>query len=192
MNHRLDALLLDQERLAAEIALLDGRFPHQKRHDGKCIGADLGILEAEFGHEEQPRSDPRVGPDIDLLSLERSQRVIALAGMGDQHLRVFLKDRRDRDHRNFLAHIVERDKGVGTQRERNLAGGEQLGVVDLRPALADDDIELLVLVEPAGHRLIEPAMFGLRPPVGAEFDAFRRASATGDKRGGEQRSENGN
>ena len=111
-----------------------------------------------------------VGTDHDRLALERGEIVVPLTGMGDQHRRVLLKDRRDRHHRDVLACKIERTKGVRREVEVEPAGGEQLRMIDLRPALPQRDLEPVPPVDAGGDRLIVAAVLGLGLPVGAEAD----------------------
>ena len=102
-HDRLHPGLLDRERLARQIALLDRLLVGEERRDVEVVGADLVVAVAEFLLEEEPAADPRVGADHDRLALKRGEAVVAHAGMSDQHRRVLLEHRRDRDHRDRSA-----------------------------------------------------------------------------------------
>ena len=102
------------------------------------------------------------------FAFQRLQCVIALSRMRNEHLRILLEYCRHRDHRDLFARIVEHDEGIRRQAEINPSGGEQLGMVDLWAALADHHIEAFFLIKAPGMRLVKAAMFGLRPPIGAE------------------------
>ena len=56
--------------------------------------------------------------------------------MRHQDLRVLLEDGRDHDHRDVVLDVVEGAEHAAAHVEVDLAGGEQLAVVDLRPARA--------------------------------------------------------
>ena len=94
----------------------------------------------------------------------RSSNFSMPAGMREQHLRILLEDRRDRDGRDVLRDRVERLQRVGAHEEVELAGGQQNAVVHLRPARHDGDVEAVFLVGAVGDRLIEAAVLGLAPP----------------------------
>src|SRR6185437_7090637 len=54
------------------------------------------------------------------------------------------------------------------------AGGEELGMIHLRPALTQRDLQPVFLIEAGGERLVIAAMFGLGLPIGAERDLIER------------------
>ena len=97
--------------------------------------------------------------------------------MRQQHLRVLLEDRGDRDGRDVLGDRVEGLQRVGAHEEVELADRQQDAVVDVRPARHDGDVEPVFLVGAVGERLVEAAMLGLRDPVGAERDLVERLRA---------------
>ena len=102
----------------------------------------------------------------------------------------FWNDRRDRHHRDVVLHVVEGAEHAAAHVEVDLAGGEQLAVVDLRPARPDGHLQAVFLVDPVGHRLIEAAMLGLGLPVGAEGDLIERpggAAEAHESKGHQQR-----
>src|SRR5262249_41879315 len=109
---------------------------------------------------------------------ERSKIVVPLTRMGDQDRRVFLEDCRDRHHWDVLAYKVERAKRVRGKVKVQPPGGKQLGMIDLRSALAQRDRKPMPAVYPGGDRLVVAAMLGFGPPVGAEGDRLRRRIAT--------------
>ena len=130
-----------EQRLAREIALLHRVLVGEERRDVEVVGADLVVAVAELGLEEEPPPDPRIAADHDRLALERGEAVVADALMRDQHGRVLLEHRRDRHHRDVLLGEVERDEGIGGDVEIEPAGGQKLRLVDLRPALAQVDLD---------------------------------------------------
>src|SRR5690606_38128684 len=89
-HHRVDALLPDQERLAAEIALLDGILVDQERCDGERVRPDLVVGVAEARFQEQPGTDASVAADPDRVALESREAVVVAARMGDKDLWVLL------------------------------------------------------------------------------------------------------
>ena len=169
--------LLDGERFGAEIALLHQRLVGQERLQVERVGADLRIAVAELAGEEAPPAGPRVGADQDRLALQRGEAVVALAGMRDQHRRVLLEHRRDRDERQVLLH--ELDRAPAAQVEVEPARHHELHLVHLRPALADGHLQSALGVQPGGERLVVAAVFRLRQPVQAETDRI-----LGVRRGG--------
>ena len=90
--------------------------------------------------------------------------------MREQHLRVLLEDRRDRDHWDVLRHRVEGLQAIRAHEEIDPAGEQQHAVVHLRAARHDRHVEAVFPVGAVGDRLIEAAMLGLGDPVGAERD----------------------
>ena len=184
-HDRFDPVLLDRERLARQIALLDRLRVGEERRHAERVGPDLVVGVAEFFLQEEPAADAGVGADHDRLALQRGETVIPLPRMRDQHRRVFLEHCGNRDHRDVFAHEIERNKGVGGNVEIEPAGGEELRVVDLRPALAQFDIEAVASIDAGGDRLVISAMLGLRLPVGAEPDGLGlRCGASGPARQG--------
>ena len=97
--------------------------------------------------------------------------------MRDQHRRVLLEHRRDRDERQVLLH--ELDRAAAAQVEVEPARHHELHLVHLRPALADGHLQPALGVEPGGERLVVAAVFRLRQPVEAETDRI-----LGVRRGG--------
>ena len=65
---------------------------------------------------------------------------MSLTRMRDQHRRIFLKHTGDRDHGNFLLDEVQRNERVRRNADVELAGGQKLRMIYLRPALADRDV----------------------------------------------------
>ena len=62
-------------------------------------------------------------------------------GMRDQHCRFLLKDRRDRHRRHVVLDEIDRAAAAPADTEINRASGEHLPRVQLRPALADRDVD---------------------------------------------------
>src|SRR5262249_19207375 len=61
-----------------------------------------------------------------------------------------------------------------------LTGCEKLQTVDLRPARFELDVETMFLVNAFGDRLIKPAVFSLREPVGREAELVLCAGGQGE------------
>jgi hypothetical protein len=99
----------------------------------------------------------------------------------DDHGRVLLERRGDRDDRHVLLDGRERLQPVG-HRDVDLSRGEQLQAVDLRPAHPDRDVEVVLPVDAFRDRLVEAAVLGLREPVGGEHDAVGRLRMRGEGR----------
>ena len=97
--------------------------------------------------------------------------------MGEQHLRFFLEDRRDRERRHILLDRVEHLQRVRAHEKVDAAGRQEQAIVHVRPALHDGEVEPVFPVGAVGERLIEPAVLGLRHPVGAERDLVERLGA---------------
>ena len=72
-----------------------------------------------------------------VLSSRSASSCHARVRVRQQHLRLLLEDRRDRHHRHVGLGVVELAEQVAAHVEVDLAGGQQLRVVDLRPALPD-------------------------------------------------------
>ena len=100
------------------------------------------------------------------------------SGMRQQHLRVFLEHRGDRDGRHILLDRVEGLQRIGAHEEIDLADRQQDAVVHIRPAGHDGDVEAVFPVGAVGDRLIEAAMLGLRHPIGAERHLVERLGHT--------------
>src|SRR5216683_4055326 len=147
-DDRFHALLLHREDLARHVTLLDRLLVGEEGGDAEGIGADLIVGVAVFRLEEEPRADPGVAADHDRLAFERGEAVIALAGMGEQRLRVLLEERRNRYHRHSLLDEIERDEGVRREVEIELPGSEQLRLVDLRSARLQRHREPVLFVDP--------------------------------------------
>ena len=131
------------------------------------------------------QNDVRPAADQDRLALERRQRIVADAGMGQQRAQVLLEQRRDGEARDVVAGEVEGPEGVGLDHV-GAAGQQQRVDVELRPALADLDVEPVLLVEAGRQRLVKAAMLGLGAPVGlvAEFvQRLRAGRPQADDRG---------
>ena len=167
----------DRERLARQVALLDGLGIGKKGRNAEGVGPDLIVGVAKLAFEEHPAGDAGVGADHDRLALECGEAVVPLPGMGDQHRRVLLENRRNGDHRNVFLHEIQRNEGVWRKVEVEPAGGEQLRVIDLRPALPQRDFEAVLTVNPRGDRLVVAAVLGLRFPIRAKGDCFRACRA---------------
>ena len=65
--------------------------------------------------------------------------------MRQEHLRVLLEHRGDRDHRHIVRHRVERLQGVRAHEEIELAGDQQGAVVHIGAARHDGDVEAVSL-----------------------------------------------
>ena len=92
-------------------------------------------------------------------------------GVGDQHLRVLLEDRRHRLHaaRFSWARFMTM-KLLEPMPRSDRAGGQQLRHVHAGPALDDGHVEAALGVLAVGQRLVEAAVLGLGAPVGGEAD----------------------
>ena len=98
------------------------------------------------------------------------------SGMGQQHLRILLEDRGEREGRDAFLDGVDRG-GHAAHVELDLAADQQRAVGALRAALADGDVEAVLRVGAVGDGLVEAAMLGLRQPVGAVADLVLRERA---------------
>src|SRR5262249_36212871 len=104
--------------------------------------------------------------------------------MSDQHRRILLENRCNRDHRDVLPYEIKRNEGVGREVEIEPPGGKQLRVIDLRPALPQRHLEPVLPVDPGGDRLIVAAVLGLGLPVRPEADCFCRRCITAQSQTG--------
>ncbi len=102
--------------------------------------------------------------------------------MRQKHLRVFLEYRRDRHDRHVICDRVERLERIRAHEEIELAGDQLDAVIDVGAARNDRDIEAVTLVGAVGDGLIEPAVFGLGHPVGAERNLVEIGGALGHDR----------
>src|SRR5882724_4241793 len=96
--YRMYPLLLDRERLARQIALLDCLRIGEERRHAEGVGSDLLVGVAEFLLQKEPDAGSAVAADHDRLALQRRQGVAALPRMRDQYRRVLLEQRGDRNH----------------------------------------------------------------------------------------------
>src|SRR5258708_16226296 len=94
--------------------------------------------------------------------------------MGDQHLRILLEHRRDRDRRNVLFDRIEGLECVRAQVKIDLSHWQEEAIVDLRTARDDGDVEPISAVRAVGQRLVKSAMLGLRDPVGSKGQLVER------------------
>ncbi len=81
----------------------------------------------------------------------------------------------------MLFHEIERDEAVRPDAEIGRPARQHLRHVHARSALEDHDVEPGLPVEPLGERFIEPAMLGLRLPVGDEADFGERRGRGRDR-----------
>ncbi len=88
--------------------------------------------------------------------------------MREEDLRILLKDRGDRDHRDVVGYRVEGLQRVRAHEEIEFARDQLDPVVDVRATGNDFDVETVTRVSAVRDGLIESAMFGLRDPVGTE------------------------
>jgi hypothetical protein len=88
---------------------------------------------------------------------------------------------RDRDDRHVLLDGRERLESVG-HRDVDLSAARSWQPVHLRPAHLDRHVEVVLLVDPLGERLVVAAVLGLREPVGREHDAVGRLRVRGERR----------
>ena len=106
--------------------------------------------------------------------------------MRDQHRRVLLEHRRDRDERQVL--LDELDRPPAAQVEVQPSGHHELHLVHLRAALPDGHPQPVPGVDPGGERLVVAAIFRLCHPIETEADRVFRARRGGDQ---EQHQQNG-
>ena len=182
-HDRLDAGLLDRVGFGGHESLLGQRRLGEEWLNGETVRPLLGVGEPEL--LAQPRPERRVarGPDRDRLALEVLEA--SNARMRDDHRRILLERRGDRDHRHVLLDCRHDLQRVG-HRDVDLAGGEQLQAVHLRPAHADRHVEAVLAVGPLGLRLVVPAVFRLGEPVGGEYDLLQRLRVRGHHAGQER------
>ena len=150
----------------------------EERLHGESVRTLLVVGEAVLLLE--PRPERRVGGrgDRDRLALQ----VLDLrhTRMRDEHRRVLLERRGDRRQRHVLLDRRQHLQAVG-HRDVELAGGEQLQAVDLRPAHPDRDVEPVLPVRAFRQRLVEAPVLRLREPVGGEHDAILRGAGAGPR-----------
>ncbi len=103
----------------------------------------------------------------------------------------------DEDRRILLERCGERDDGdvlltrrhhlqrIG-HRDVELAGGEQLQPVHLRPAHADLHVETVLAIRSLGDGLVVAAVLGLGEPVRRKEDPLQRLRARAAARGRNQ------
>nr|AIF26930.1 putative nitrate/sulfonate/bicarbonate family ABC transporter substrate-binding protein [uncultured bacterium fosmid pJB190D12_contig I] len=165
-EHRgLHAGLLDRERLGGDEALLREPGIGEKRLHRERVGPLLVVGEAVALLQPGPERGVARGADRDRPSLEVFEP--RDAGMRDDHRRVLLERRTDRDDGHVLLDRGE-DLQTVTHRDVDPSGGEELQAVHLRAAHADRHVEAVLAVRALGYRLVEAAVLGLREPVGRE------------------------
>src|SRR5215831_14203296 len=136
-HHRLHARLLGHEGLAGEIALLYRLLVGEKGCELEGVRTDLIVGVAVALLEELPERGFAAGRDHDGLALELGERVVALAGMRHEDLRILLEYCGHGDDGHAAAHVVEGAEEAPAHVEVETAHSEELGTVDLRPALPD-------------------------------------------------------
>ena len=174
----VSACLLDEIGLAREIALLDRLLVGEERRDVEVVSADLVVAVAELGLEKEPPADARVAAHHDRLAFQGRKAVVSDPLVRDQNRRILLERSRDRHHRDVILGEIERYEGIGGNAEFDAACRQKLRLVDLRPSLAQDEVDAVLLVDPGRKRLIIAAVFGFRLPVGPKRHLVKR-SGTG-------------
>ena len=96
--------------------------------------------------------------------------------MGHQPLQIALERGRDCYHRQPLLDRFQ-NLNVISHDDVGLAGDKQLQTVDLRATHGNLDVKPATGVEAASQRLIEPAVFRLREPIGQKSDTRAAAIA---------------
>ena len=168
-DHRVEAgLLLDDERFAAEVALLDGVLIGEKRGGIEGVGADLCVRVAVFAGEKIPPAGAGGGTDHDGLAAELLEAVMAGAGVGDEDGGVALEHAGDGGEGQLFLGDVEAEECVAGDDEVEVAGHHKLGLIYLRPALADGDVQAVLGVEAGRDGLVVAAVFGLGEPIEAK------------------------
>ena len=107
--------------------------------------------------------------------------------MRDQHGRVLLEHRRDRDERQVL--LDELDRPPAAEVEVQASGHHELHLVHLRAALADGHLQPMSGVDAGGERLVVAAIFRLCHPIEAEADRVLGARRGGAEEQHEQSGE---
>ena len=170
-------LLLDRIRLRRDVALHGTAPVREERLRVRRVGLHLRFAESEIGLEPlEIAGEPLLGNKQREL-LEILEFLDPLIRMRHQHLGILLEHGRDGKGGNILRDRIEALQRVGAHVEVELAHGQQDAIVHIRAAGHDGDIEPVVAIGAVGERLIEPAVLGLRQPVGTERDLVERLRA---------------
>jgi hypothetical protein len=121
-----------------------------------------------IGTDESARRFGKIGETIEPLPWMRHE---------DE--RDLLEHSRDDIDRHVRSGRVEGLDNVGAHVELDPSGGKQQAVVGLRAALNDRHVEPIFRIGSVGERLIEAAVFGLRPPIGGKGHLVESKGWTG-------------